>query len=380
MKAYRQSGQAAKNSGISSDEKITVVNPLRWKKIEYIITEEVDKSAVELQEGLEKIFRQGNENVLSGKSGEDYRQHIKELASAIDGQDYSNAERIIDRFFTGDKEKVIGSVKSLVDSVSENFWNNLRDNFKRMAVTKSRTFYRDGEKPEEAQPYVMRAIDKAKAASADLAIAPDDLADRVTSAISSGVGASKSSLWNAGQNRYSETAESVTAATAQNAKNNIFGGNAEAFAESSKKIEQLKEQAYASGGDPSDATVDEFVKETKRRDDAFSQYLSKGGEEYLNALKQELGDLKLASRYDTTYGEEFGYLNNSENTAPPVLDSKDYPPVELTMKMADPAEQMELYSPIKAKEYYGNTETEAVRTVFDFQKEKEDETGVDRKI
>ena len=136
-KVENESAKTSTAKSVNGKEELTVINPIEWENIAVNIAKIVDEKSNELQAGLEKIFEEGNENFLSGKSGLDYDEHIKELAAAIDGQDFKNAEKIIDKFYTGDKDKVIERVQSLANSVKDSFWNKVRDRFKDLYVARA---------------------------------------------------------------------------------------------------------------------------------------------------------------------------------------------------------------------------------------------------
>lgn len=380
-KVENKTSHSSGTSSVNGSEKVTVVNPIRWKKIEYFISQQVNKRSQQLQDGLEGLFKEGNEKLITSKSSDEYHNYIKELSAAIEGQDFKNAEKIIDKFYSGDKEDIINKVQSLAKSVTDGFWNGLRDQFKEMAVASSRTVYSKGEKPEEALPYVLRAIEKAKKKSEDLAIAPKDLADRVSSSISSGIDSAKSKLENAGQNRYSEDAESVTAATVNTARGNIFGGNENAFAESKNEIEKINDSMRWHFR-ISDTAIDDYDKETRRRDDDFSKYVRKGGDEFLEAIRSELGEMKLASRYESTAAEEQAYQdyhNEQKQLAGTSAAGQDKLIVDITIRIQDSAIQQNLFSPLKVTEQYGSQEKNE-ETLFAFPKAQHAEKKINWKI
>lgn len=354
------SSKTTTTKSVHGSEELTVITPVEWQEIEFEIARIVDHKSNELQEGLEKIFREGNENVLSGKSGLEYDKHIKELAAAIEGQDYKNAEKIIDRFYTGDKDEIIGHVQNLANFVKDSFWKEMRDSFKNMCVAEHRTTYEKGEDPDQALPYVLRAIERAKAASSEYDISDKDLAERVTSTISTGAEDSKRKLKNAGRNRYSETSESVTHATAQYVRNNIFGGDENSRAEDKVNKDAAYEKINSEFPSLSKRTVDKLNRANKNKKDNFSKYLFKSGEAYFDALKSELGTKKLASKSYTTVEKEQNFQNyrksQQKQQALPGSSGLVPMPVELTIKVQDSTTQQAFYSPLKITELYGNEE------------------------
>lgn len=362
-KVEEDSAKASTTRSVNGKDKVTVITPVKWEEIEFSIARIVDKKSDELQEGLEKIFIEGNENFLSGKSGLEYDKHIKELAAAIEGQDFKGARKIIDKFFTGDKDEVIERVQSLANSVKDSFWNKVRDEFKDMYVAEHRTTYSKDEEPEKALPYIQRAIERAKAASAEYDISDKKLADRVTSNIATGTEHAKSKLKNAGRNRYSETAESVTHATAQFARNNIFGGDDNSRAEDELNKSKAYERINNEFGSLSQEAVDKLNKANQSKKDDFSKYLFKGGEAYFEALKSELGSMNLASKYDTTVEEEQNYQEyqkskQGQQAGPIKVQMGPMRDMPMTLALQDSATQQSLFSPVKVTELYGNEEKE----------------------
>ncbi|ACS78913.1 hypothetical protein [Maridesulfovibrio salexigens] len=362
-KVEEDSAKTSTNKSVNGKEELTVITPVEWEKIELRIAGIVDEKSNELQSGLEKIFKEGNENVLSGKSGLEYDKHIKELTAAIEGQDYKNAERIIDKFFTGDKDKVIEQVQNLANSVKDSFWNKMRDSFKEMYVAEHRTTYDKGEDPESALPYVQRAIERAKKASAEYDINDKNLAKRVSSTISTGAEQSKGNLKNAGRNRYSETAESVTHATAQHARDNIFGGDENSRQEDKDNTAAAYERINDEIASPTQAMVDKLNKANKSKKDDFSKYLFESGEAYFEALRSELGVKKLSGKSYTTVEDEQAYQDSlkSNPVRPKHLGNIELgpmPEIPMTLALQDSVTQQALYSPVKVTELYGTEEEE----------------------
>ena len=362
-KVENEDAKTSTTKSVNGKEELTVINPVAWEKIEFEIAMLVDHKSNELQEGLEKIFEEGNENFLSGKSGLEYDKHIKELAAAIDGQDSAGARKIIDKFFTGDKSEVIERVQSLANSVKDSFWNKVRDQFKNMYVAEHRTTYKKGEEPESALPYVQRAIERAKAASAEFDISDKDIADRVSSTIDTGIEQAKSKLKNAGRNRYSESSESVTHKTAQYARNNIFGGDENSRAEDIINKSMAYERINSEFSSLSQEAVNKLNDANKSKRDDFSKYLFKGGEAYFEALKSELGPLKLCGKSYTTVEEEQAYQDSlkSNPVRPKHLGNIELgpmPDIPMTLALQDSATQQSLYSPVKVTELYGTEEEE----------------------
>ncbi|WP_421900568.1 hypothetical protein [Maridesulfovibrio sp.] len=364
-KVEEDSAKTSTTKSVNGKEELTVITPVEWENVAVEIAQIVDEKSNELQAGLEKIFEEGNENFLSGKSGLDYDEHIKELAAAIDGQDFKNAEKIIDKFFTGDKDKIIERVQSLASSVKDSFWNKVRDRFKDMYVAEHRTTYNKDEEPESALPYVQRAIERAKSASAEYDISDKEIAKRVSSTISSGTEQSKGKLKNAGRNRYSESSESVTHATAQYARDNIFGGD-----ENSRKEDKINMDSARDVFDdinefiyPSQQTVDKLNEANRSKKDDFSKYLFKSGEAYLEALRSELGVKKLSSKDYTTVEEEQAYQEylksqEGQTAKPGRIEFGPVPDIPISLNIPDSITQQSLYSPVKVTELYGNEEEE----------------------
>ena len=354
------SAKTSSAKSVNGKEQLTIINPIDWHKIEYSIAAMVDKKSNELQKGLEHIFKEGSENVLSGKSGLEYDEHIKELAAAIEGQDFKNAEKIIDKFFTGDKDKVIGHVQNLANGVKDSFWKEVRDMFaKDMFVVENRTTFKKGEEPESALPYVQRAIERAKKASAEFDISDKSIADRVASSISAGQGWAKSKLKNAGRNRYSETSESVTHATAQYARDSIFGGDDNSRKEDKTNrtaVSEYLNQTY----EITEQATEKLNKANKSKKDDFSKYLFRSGEAYFEALKSELGIKKLGQKEYTTVEDEQAYQeslkSNQGQQGPRKIEMGPNRDINMTLKIQDSLTQQALFSPVKVTELYGNEE------------------------
>ncbi|NDV21293.1 hypothetical protein [Desulfovibrio sp. JC022] len=362
-KIEEDSAKASTAKSVNGKEELKVIKPVDWETIEFHIAEIVDQKSNELQEGLEKIFKEGNENFLSGKSGLEYDKHIKELTAAIEGQDFKGARNIIDKFFTGDKEEVIERVQSLAKSVKDSFWNKVRDRFKDMYVAEHRTTYAKGEEPESALPYVQRAIERAKTATAEYDISDKELAQRVSSSLETGREQSKSKLKNAGRNRYSESSESVTHATAQFARDNIFGGDANSRAEDKINRSNAYKRQNSEIGALSQKSVDKLNEANKGKDDDFSKYLFKGGEAYFEALKSELGVMKLSRISYTTVEEEQAYQDyqksqQGQEAGPMNIQLGPIRDVPMTLALQESSTQQAFYSPVKVTELYGNEEKE----------------------
>ena len=212
---------------------------------------------------------------------------------------------------------------------------------------------------------MQRAIERAKAASAEFDISDKDLAKRVSSTIDTGTEQAMGKLRNAGRNRYSESSESVTHATAQYARDNIFGGDENSRKEAKRNMDSAKDvfDDINEFAFPSQQTVDKLNEANRSKKDDFSKYLFKGGEAYFEALKSELGVKKLSSKDYTTVEEEQAYqdyLKSQEGqTAKPFrIELAPVADIPMTLGLQDSVTQQVLYSPVKVTELYGNEQKE----------------------
>lgn len=252
--------------------------------IEFQIERVINESSKYLHDGLGKIFDRG-EALLAGKTSDEYNKHINELSKAIQGQDFKNAEQLIDRFYSGDTEKVINRVQSLAKSSEEKFWDNLDDSLKFLAKDGNRwEMVIDGKIRDDLTTHDIAKMAIQKSREEVDAFSSTDLSETVISAREASVTHAKGKLRNAGQNRYSENAASVTGAATDFARNMMFNTDDANYEEDDKVLKDIRK--LRKNDKISSEQIDRLKFQNTRKGDSFTQYMRGRSESFMEAFNE----------------------------------------------------------------------------------------------
>ncbi|WP_319761954.1 hypothetical protein [Maridesulfovibrio sp.] len=93
---------------------------------EVAIQKVVQTTAAYLDFKVGQIFENDKSKLLSGKPDSEYQNSLKQLTKAIDGQDYDNAHKILEKFYKGDSDQVIAKIEKTLDKVEDKFWGDIK--------------------------------------------------------------------------------------------------------------------------------------------------------------------------------------------------------------------------------------------------------------
>lgn len=305
--------EQAKNGTARSEKNEEVSTPVAappgfsQEDLHFQIEKTINESSKFLHEGLVKIFDRG-EALMAGRTSAEYDKHIKSLAEAVKGQDFKAAEKLIDKFYNGDSEKLITRVESLAKSAEEKFWQGMDD---ALDYLKDRNDEFDLEVDDEKFKNITMldiakiAISKAREEVDDFS--EQDFAEIINPLRKKAVNHAKGKLSNAGQNKYSEDADSITAAAPEFARNRIFNTDDVNVKEDEEELADI----YALEQD--EKITEEHIAHLKfrntRKSDTFSGYMRERSDrfcEIFDELAQKAIRVKEHEKKETPPPEEAG--------------------------------------------------------------------------
>lgn len=265
-----------KNAEKIADEKKEIEESIKTEKnipqtdLGFTIEMAINKSCKFLHEGLAKIFI-GGESTLAGRSSEEYDKHIDALSDAIQLQDYKKAEKLIDKFFGGSSEKIVGKIKMLAQATEDKFWKEFEDGISALPGGGSLYNFRyDGQKYEKItlKEMTMLAL-KLSREEAD-SFADQDFSGITNSIRKAAVENAKVKLEHAGRNKYSEDAVSITASAAEFSRNKIFNTNDTVIKEDKEQLADI----YNLEPDENinQGQIERLKHRNKRKTDNFYEY------------------------------------------------------------------------------------------------------------
>lgn len=203
----------------STTNKDSAPSPLN---IDAVISDVVEKNSAYFEYRISKIFEQNKAELLSGNSDQEYLNHVEELQKSIDGQDYDNARHLLKKFYRGDSDKVISKIEEIVTQTEDKLWSDIKSALGQMRQLQGLTISDQGQEKHglSGLNLVNMAIKTAKNNSGSLSDL--DFTEAIDSLNEGVVQYAGSKLKNAGQNRFSEDAESVTQAGTVFAKNYLL--------------------------------------------------------------------------------------------------------------------------------------------------------------
>ncbi|WP_432735012.1 hypothetical protein [Maridesulfovibrio sp. FT414] len=253
--------------------------------LDFMVEKAINASSRYLHDGLVDIFT-GGEKLLAGKSEHEYEQHIDELSEAIKGQDYKRAEKLIDRFFGGSTDKIVSRVKSLASEAENKFWKGIDDSLKYLEANKNEydlEFNGRLYKNISIKDIARLAVDQAKGEVDKFS--EQDFSGLIGSIRKEAVANAKDNLKNAGRNRYSEDAASVTASAADFSRNLVFNTDDINIKEDDTELADI--YALKEGENINQEQIDRIKHRNTRKTDTFSGYMRERSDRF----KEVFGEL-----------------------------------------------------------------------------------------
>ena len=256
----------------------------KMDNLEFQIEKNINESSRFLHDGLVKIFDRGA-SLLAGRTSAEYDEHIKNLTEAIEGQDYKNAEKLIDKFFNGDTEKVLNRVKSLAEQAEKKFWHGMDDAIGYLKSMNSEYDLEiDDQKYENITAFEIAKIAISRVRESKENFSEQDFESILNPLRDRAVNHAKSKLGNAGQNKYDEDADSVTQAAAEFSRNKIFDTDDVNIKEDDEELADI--YALTEGDEVTQEQVDRLRQRNKRKSDSFSLYMRESSDEFIDEFSK----------------------------------------------------------------------------------------------
>ncbi|MFW5501204.1 MULTISPECIES: hypothetical protein [unclassified Maridesulfovibrio] len=265
-----------KNADKIADEKKKLEESIKNDKnipqtdLGFTIEMAINESCKFLHEGLSKIFI-GGESTLAGRTSKEYDKHIEKLSEAIQLQDYKKAEKLIDKFFGGSTDKIVGKIKMLAEETEEKFWNALEDGISSLPDGGAQYNFRyDGKAYEKITMKEMTMLALRLSREEVDPFSDQDFSGITDSIRKAAVDNAKVKLEHAGRNKYSEDAVSVTASAAEFSRNKIFNTNDIVIKEDEEQLADI--YALEPGENLSQEQLDRLEHRNTRKTDTFHDY------------------------------------------------------------------------------------------------------------
>lgn len=246
--------------------------------LEFQIEKNINESSKFLHEGLIKIFNHGA-TLLAGRTSAEYDKHIEKLSEAIERQDYKTSEKLISKFYNGDTEKVIRRVKSLAEQAENKFWHGMDDAIGYLKKQNGEySLEIDDQKYKNITAFEIAKIAISRVRERNDSFSEQDFESIINPLRKNAVRHAESKLGNAGQNKYTENAESVTQAAAEYSRNKIFDTDDINIKEDDKKLADI--YALNEGDEVTQEQVDRLRHSNTRKSDSFSRYMRKNSDDF----------------------------------------------------------------------------------------------------
>lgn len=284
-------------------------NRLSQDDLNFLIEKNINDSSKFLHDGLVKIFSNG-EALLAGRSSQEYEKHITDLSEAIKGQDYKRAEKLIDKFFGGATDKITNRIKSLARSAEDKFWTGMSDSLGYLKKwTAEYDLEVDGQKFKNISMTEIAELAMARVKNEVDPFSEQDFSGIVSSVRNRAVAHAKDKLSNAGQNRYSEDAISITASAAEFSKNLVFNTDDINIKEDETELADIF--SLKEGEGITEEQIERLKHRNNRKADTFSGYMRERSDRFLEefaelsnkAVRVKDGESTTASPEEQTAGE-----------------------------------------------------------------------------
>ncbi|NDV21295.1 hypothetical protein [Desulfovibrio sp. JC022] len=252
------------------EEGIKTEKDISQSDLGFTIEMAINESCKFLHEGISKIFI-GGESTLAGRSSNEYDKHIDALSEAIQLQDYKKAEKLIDKFFGGSTDKIVGKIKMLAEATEDKFWNEIEDGIADLPGGGAQYNFRyDGKTYEKITMKEMTVLALRLSREEVNPFSDQDFSGITDSIRKAAVDNAKVKLEHAGRNKYSEDATSVTASAAEFSRNKIFNTNDVVIKEDKEKLSDI--YALEPGEKINQEQLDRLKHRNKRKTDNFYDY------------------------------------------------------------------------------------------------------------
>ncbi|ACS78915.1 hypothetical protein [Maridesulfovibrio salexigens] len=265
-----------KNADKIADEKKKLEESIKNNKnipqtdLGFTIEMAINDSCKFLHEGLSKIFIDG-ESTLAGRTSKEYDKHIEKLSEAIQLQDYKKAEKLIDKFFGGSTDKIVGKIKMLAEATEDKFWNALQEGIEALPGGGPQYNFRyDGKTYEKITMKEMTLLALRLSREEVDPFSDQDFSGITDSIRKAAVDNAKVKLEHAGRNKYSEDAVSVTASAAEFSRNRIFNTNDTVIKEDKEQLADI--YALEPGEKLNQEQIERLKHRNTRKTDTFHDY------------------------------------------------------------------------------------------------------------
>ncbi|WP_320172950.1 hypothetical protein [Maridesulfovibrio sp.] len=304
-----------KNADKIADEKKKIEEEIKTRKdipqtdLGFTIEMAINDSCKFLHEGLSKIFI-GGESTLAGRTSKEYDKHIEKLSEAIQQQDYKKAEKLIDKFFGGSTDKIVGKIKMLAEATEDKFWNTLQEGIEALPGGGSQYNFRyDGKTYEKITMKEMTVLALRLSREEVDPFSNQDFSGITDSIRKAAVDNAKVKLEHAGRNKYSEDAVSVIASAAEFSRNKIFNTNDTVIKEDEEQLADI--YALEPGEELSQEQLERLKHRNTRKTDNFYDYAEERVERFQSiyvSLKRTAMLVKKGEEEQETQGETSGLI------------------------------------------------------------------------
>lgn len=254
-----------------------------WGSIEDKVRKAEKVALTKLSAGIDEIFDSKDLKSLTGHTDDEVNTFLATIDEAVANQDYTKAEKLVADFFSKGSDKLQQKLTTVLDSADQAFWDTLEAEFTRKHKLKSEAdSIVSGEaierSLEEVLAKVREGVEKKNVKFQD----QKEFKQEVQSYYSSAVNGAKGKLKNAGQNLYTEDAQSVLLSAYSFMKVQCFGDH---------MLEPEEPQLSSVAGGLTkdqyrqalDGELDDLESKNK-----FSNRFGRMGKDFIDGLKDEL--------------------------------------------------------------------------------------------
>ncbi|BDQ35962.1 hypothetical protein SYK_03220 [Pseudodesulfovibrio nedwellii] len=285
-----QSFEASKGDEVATEksvEEIWVMNNLSWDSVVGFVNTAEKTALQSLSDGVTAMLDSKDLKSVAGFTDEKVNSFLKTLDEAIENQDYKTARKTVEQFFSAGSEKISDELAMVMETADGAFWHSLDEQFNyKMKLKGEAQNIISGVEFERTLGDVLGFVRKSVEKENPPISETDEFEATVDTLFDQAVDHTRGKLKNAGRNKYSENGESVLGAAISFMRDHITGDDLmDQYNPSAPFAMSFNTKAYH------ERVLDE-QKELNEMESIsqFTDRYDKMGEDFLNTLKETLGN------------------------------------------------------------------------------------------
>lgn len=195
-----------------------------WDEIRDGLKDAERNAAVAVVEGLDSYLRDSAEAKVAGRTGAEYESFRSRLDDAVDNGNYRKARDLVGNFYSGSTSTFRRELENIMDDADNVFADGIRAAFSGFKLEVEAKGQATGDQ-DRLTSIIRGALDAARVKNPTPA-SMEDWESSINTMRSQSIEHGLGTLRNAGRNLYTENAQSVLAATADDLRDRLAGSQA----------------------------------------------------------------------------------------------------------------------------------------------------------